>query len=230
MANIGFRVFKKVQRAPRDIVERFRGIPVANIGDIMNRMSCMDGRLYSLNSVPLVGTAITVRARSGDNMMMHHALDVAQAGDVIVVESQGSLINAIAGDNMANYSHRKGHAGWVVDGALRDIDSLKELPMSFYCAGVQPNGPFKHGPGEVNVPISCGGIAVNPGDIIVGDSDGLIVIPRNEAASVLEKAIKKQAAEVIQAQQIQDGTWDHSAYTEANLAKLGCEFIDDYYR
>lgn len=229
MNNVGFRVFKKVNRAPRDIVERFRGIPVANVGDVMNRVACMNSRLRPLNHLPLIGTAVTVKARMGDNMMMHHALDLAQPGDVIVVDGQGDLVNALAGENMGNWSQRRGHAGWVVDAALRDVDALARLNMPFYAAGVQPNGPYKQGPGEVNVPVACGGIVVHPGDIILGDADGIIVIRPEEAAEILEKANKKQLQEASTAAAIQDGTWDRSSYTEEKMSQRGCVFIDDYY-
>ncbi|GAA4326132.1 RraA family protein [Pigmentiphaga soli] len=230
MANVGFRVFKKVNRTPRELVEKFRGIPVANIGDVVNRIACLDARIRPLNKVPLLGTAITVRVRSGDNAMMHYALDLAEPGDVIVVEGQGDLANSLAGENMANWSIRRGHAGWVIDGALRDVEALAGMPIPFYAAGAQPNGPYKNGPGEVNVPISCGGVIVNPGDLIAGDADGVIVIPRQDAEAVLQKALKKQEQEAASAKAIQDGSWDRSAYTEAALSKMGCEFIDDYYR
>lgn len=230
MNNVGFRVFKKVNRATREVVEQFRSIPIANIGDITHRITCMNSRLRPLNDVPLIGTAITVRARMGDNMMMHHALDLAQPGDVIVVDAQGDLVNAIAGENMANWSLIRGHAGWIIDGAIRDVDALKKMDMSFYAAGIQPNGPYKQGPGEVNVPIVCGGVTVHPGDIILGDADGIIVIRPDEAVEILEKARKKQHQEAKTAAAIQDGSWDRSPYSEETMSKQGCVFIDDVYR
>jgi regulator of RNase E activity RraA len=230
MSNVGFRVFKKVQRTSKDLVEKFRPYPVAVIGDVMGRIACLDARIKPLNSKPMCGPAFTVRARVGDNLMLHHALDIAEPGDVVIVESGGDLVNALAGENMANWAHRRGIAGLVIDGSLRDLDALAKLDMACYCAGVQPNGPYKFGPGEINVPISCGGITVNPGDLVVGDADGVIIVPRQEAENILAKTIKKQAQEVQTGKDIVAGTWDRSSYTEEAMTKLGCTFIDDFYK
>jgi regulator of RNase E activity RraA len=217
VSNVGFRVFKKIHRPERSLVEQFRGIP------------CLDARLKPLNPMHLLGPALTVRARVGDNMMMHHAMDLAEPGDIIVVDGQGDLVNALSGENMMNWCHRRGLGGVVVDGAMRDVDAISRMAFPVYCAGIQPNGPYKNGPGEVNVPISCGGITVNPGDIISGDADGLICIPRQDAEAILERARKKMKQEAETAQGIVDGSWSRAAYSEETLSKLGCEFIDDYY-
>jgi RraA family protein len=230
MSNVGFRVFKKVQRTPKELIEKFRPYPVANIGDVMNRIACLDARIRPLNNTPMIGPAFTVRARVGDNLMLHHALDMAEPGDVIIVEGQGDLVNALAGENMANWARRRGIAGLVIDGSLRDVDALAKMDMAIYCAGIQPNGPYKQGPGEINVPISCGGISINPGDLVIGDADGVIVVPRQEAEDILAKTIKKQAQEVETGEQIVAGTWSRASYTEEALTKMGCAFIDDYYR
>lgn len=229
MSKIGFRVFKKIHRAPRELVEGFRDIPVANIGDVVGRMFCLDARIRPMNKAPLLGTAFTVRARPGCNLMLHHAIDAAQPGDVILVEDQGDLTNAISGENMMLWAARRQIAGVVVDGAMRDADSIGEMAFPVYARGITPRGPHKSGPGEINVPISCGGVVVNPGDIVVGDADGVIVIARHEAASVLEDARKKLAQEIRTRQEIEAGTWNRKAYDEAALAALGCEIIDAAY-
>src|SRR4051812_39014619 len=124
MSNVGFRVFKKIHRPDRELIDGFKGIPVAVIGDVTNRISCVDARIKPLNRAPLLGPAFTVRARVGDNLMLHHATDVAEPGDVIVVESQGDLVNSLSGENMVMWSERRGLAGFVVDGAMRDLDSI----------------------------------------------------------------------------------------------------------
>lgn len=229
MSKVGFRIFKKIHRAPRELVEGFREIPVANIGDVVSRMFCLDARIRPMNKAPLLGTAFTVRARPGCNLMLHYALDAAQPGDVIVVEDQGDLSNAISGENMMLWAARRQIAGVVVDGAMRDADSIGAMDFPVYARGITPRGPHKSGPGEVNVPISCGGVVVTPGDIVVGDADGVVVIARHDAASVLAAARKKLAQELRTRQEIDAGTWSRSAYDESALTALGCEFIDAAY-
>lgn len=230
MSNVGFRVFKKINRPDKALIEQFRDIPVANIGDVMNRISCMDARIKPINKSGLLGPALTVRVRIGDNMMLHHALDIAEPGDIIVVEAQGDLVNAIAGENMVLWAARRGIGGLIVDGAMRDVDSIAQMPFPVFCAGIQPNGPYKQGPGEINVPISCGGLAILPGDLIVGDADGVVVIPRDSIPAILEKARKKNDQELRTRREIDAGTWDRASYTEETLHKLGCEFIDSAYQ
>jgi len=230
MSNVGFRVYKKINRPDRSLVKAFNGLPVPVIGDEMNRLACMDARIKPLNAAPLLGTAFTVRARTGDNLMFHYALDAAEAGDVIVVQGEGDLAHALAGENMVLWAERRKLAGVVVDGAMRDLDSLRQMSFPVFASGIQPKGPYKMGPGEVNVPITCGGIIVFPGDIVIGDADGVIVIPVKDAPAILKKAQKKQAQELATREAIEKGTWNRSSYSEEALAKMGCEIIDDVYR
>jgi len=229
MSKVGFRIFKKINRAPRELVDGFREIPVANIGDVVSRMFCLDARIRPMNQAPLLGTAFTVRARPGCNLMLHYAIDAAQPGDVIMVEDQGDLSNAISGENMMLWAARRQIAGVVVDGAMRDADSIGQMDFPVYARGITPRGPHKSGPGEINTPIACGGVVVNPGDIVVGDADGVIVIAQQDAASVLAAARKKLAQEIRTRQEIEAGTWSRSAYDEAALAAMGCELIDAAY-
>lgn len=224
MANVGFRIFTVANRPDKELVEGFKGLPVANIADEMNRLYCVNARIKSLNSVPLLGTAFTVKARVGDNLMLHKAIDMAQPGEVIVVDVQGDLTNAVTGEIMMRQAVKRGIAGVVVDGAVRDADALITLPMSVYAAGIQPNGPFKDGPGEINVPVCCGGIVVKPGDILVGDADGIVVIDPQDAPYILEKAREKYKQEQIKFKSIEEGTMDRS-WVDKTLIKLGCEFI-----
>jgi RraA family protein len=230
MSNVGFRVYKRINRPSKALLEQFKGIPVANIADEMNRLGCLDARIRPLNTTPLVGPALTVKARTGDNLMLHRALDMAEPGDVIVVEDQGDLANALIGELMMLWAERRGIAGVIVDGAMRDIDVLRGLKISAYAAGIQPKGPYKCGPGEINVPIACGGVVVHPGDIVVGDADGVLVIPPQDAPEILEKARGKYKKEMASREAIKNGTWDRSAYTEEVLRKMGCEIIDDVYK
>ncbi len=224
--NIGFRIFTRINRAPKETVEAFRGLPVANIADEMNRMFCLDARIRPMNGAPLLGVAFTVRARPGDNLMLHRALDMAEPGDVIMVEDQGDLTNAMSGENMMMWAARRGIAGVVVDGAMRDADSIGRMNLPVYARGITARGPHKSGPGEINVPISCGGVVVHPGDIVVGDADGVLVIPRRDAVVVLARAKKKLDQELATRKAIEAGTWNRSAYADERLRAMGCEIID----
>lgn len=230
MGNAGFRIYTKVKRPDKELVEGFRGLPAANIADEMNRFFCVDARVKPINKTPLLGTALTVKARTADNLLFHKALDLAQPGDVIVVDVQGDLVNSVTGEIMMREAIKKGVAGVVIDGAVRDVDALREMTeMAIYAAGVTPKGPYKDGPGEINVPVSCGGIVVNPGDIVVGDGDGIVVINPQDAPVILEKAKAKYAKEQAIFKAIAEGTRDKS-WIDKELTARGCEIIDDYYK
>src|SRR5687768_14592971 len=144
MSNVGFRIYTKINRPDRQLVEEFRGLPVAVIADEMNRLGCMDARIKPLNRASLLGVAFTVKARAGDNLMLHRALDMAAPGDVIVVDGQGDLSNAIAGENMMMWAQRRQIAGVIIDGAMRDRDSIRNMEFPVFAAGIQPKGPYKN--------------------------------------------------------------------------------------
>jgi RraA family protein len=224
MTNTGFRVYTKVNRPPAVLVAGFEGVPVANIGDNMNRRACLHARIRPMNDSPLLGTAITLKINPGDNLMLYTAIELAQPGDVILVDAQGDLSSAIVGGLMLTWAQTKGLAGIVIDGAVRDVATIREMKMPVYAAGVTPNGPFKNGPGELNVPISCGGVAVKPGDIVVGDADGIVVIDPADAEDILakSKATVNKEAGIVAA--IAKNAWDVS-WTERTLRDKGCEFI-----
>lgn len=228
MSNVGFRVYTKVHRPKKEVVEAFRGLPVANIADCMNRFRCVDSRIKSFNNKPMLGTAFTVRARISDNLLFHKAIATAQPGDIILVDGQGDVNNAFAGDIMMTEAQSLGIAGVVVDGAMRDSADLAKLDMPVYAAGVTPKGPFKDGPGEMNVPVSIGGVVVYPGDIIAGDADGIVVVRPKEALEVAEKAWKKHETEEKSLETIAKGKRDKT-WVDKALIEKGCEIIDGYF-
>ena len=198
MSTIGKRIFTNFERPPRDLVEKFRGLPSSNINDEMNRLYCMHDYIQLQNrgtAVQLLGVALTVRVPIGDNLFFHQALDMAQPGDVIVVDGGSGNNRSLAGEIMMRFAQTKGLAGIVVDGCMRDLDGIRKLKMPVYCKGISPQGPYKHGPGEVNVPIACGGQVVFPGDILVGDMDGVVVIRPQDADEVAQAASKKMSSE-----------------------------------
>ncbi|KAF1855542.1 hypothetical protein Lal_00002583 [Lupinus albus] len=198
-----------VNRPDKELIEQFRGLPVANIADEMNRFSCVDARIKRVNKAPLLGPAFTVKARIGDNMMFHKALDLAQPGDIIVVDVQGDTVNSVTGEIMMRQALKK---GW---------QALQEMVMPIYAAAVTPKGPYKDGPGEINVPVSCGGVVVNPGDILVGDADGIVVIRPQDAPVVAEKAKGKLRKEQATMKAIEEGTLDRKFGLSADHS-AGC--------
>jgi regulator of RNase E activity RraA len=212
--SVGLRIFTDTKKPDRALVEGFAGIPSSNIGDEMNRLYCMSACIHPLNDIPLLGVAITVKVPIGDNLMFHRALDIAQPGDVIVVDGAGAVDRSLAGEIMITYAWKKGLAGIVVDGSLRDLDGIKKSGISVYAKGICPQGPYKNGPGEINVPVCCGGIAVLPGDILVGDGDGVVVIRPEDAPEILEKARKKLADETQKLERYASGKIDEEEHTE----------------
>ncbi len=225
------RIYLSFKRPSKELVEAFRGIPVANIGDEMNRLSCMDAGMRPYNHRPLVGVALTVKTVANDNLMFHKAISLAQPGDVIVVDGEGSLAHALCGEMMFRGSIRAGIEGFVVDGAIRDCASLADMDFSVYARGVQPKGPYKNGPGEINVPVSVGGVAIEPGDILVGDDDGLVVIKPEDAREVLKRAQKKfadESAALLSLKQPADSRPSKGSWVDPMLADKGVEYVDEW--
>lgn len=224
MANVGLRINETLNRPEPGLIQGFRDIPVANIGDSMNHAFCMHSSLRPVNDNALLGPAFTVKVRPGDNLLLHKAIDMAQPGDIVVVDGQGETANALIGELMVLWAIRRKIGGFIIDGAIRDVSRLKTVSIPVYAAGVNPAGPYKDGPGEINFPIICGGVVVNPGDIIVGDADGIVVINPKDARSVLEKAQAKSEDEQRVMRDIDNLNWDR-AWIDAALKAKGCEFI-----
>ena len=193
--NIGFRIFKDFKRPDPEVIQKFAGIPSSNIGDCLNRLYNMRSNLVPFNDKPLLGPAFTVKAPCGDNLVTQKALDLAKPGDIIVIDAEGCRDRSIFGEMMVNYAVMRGIGGFIVDGAVRDADALQRLPIPVYAISVTPQGPYKHGPGEINVPIACGGQVVCPGDILVGDMDGIVVIKPEWVDELLPEAVKKHESE-----------------------------------
>lgn len=224
MANIGFRIFTSINRPSRELIEKFADIPVANLADNMSRMPCVDAAIRPFNDVPLLGVAFTVRAPQGDNLMFHKAIDMAAPGDIIVVDAEGDVTRSLCGEIMFTYAKSRGIAGFVVDGAIRDCYSLKDMDFPVYARAVQPNGPYKNGPGEIGVPVCIGGRVVMPGDILIGDADGIVIIRPEDAEEALLKGRAHNEMEKESFLQIAAGTYDRS-WVDKALAEKGCEII-----
>lgn len=222
MPSPGFRVITTVARPPRALVDAFADIPVANIGDNMGRLSCISASIRPYGKLRMLGTAITVRSPVGDNLMFHKALDLAEPGDVIVVDGQGDMNHALCGEIMMRYAITRGIAGFLLDGCIRDIEGLAHLDFPVYARGVTPKGPYKSGPGEVNVPVVCGGQAILPGDIIAADADGIVVIRPEDAVWVLSKAKEHNEMEAKTFKDIASNSLNR-AWVQKTLIEKGCE-------
>ena len=219
---IGFRVLNAQRKVAADWVARYRDIPVANVSDSMHRMTAGGSRLRPMHRQGLLaGPALTVKARPGDNLMLHYALDIAEPGDVIVVDAGGDLSNALIGEMMVAYAVKRGVAGIVINGAIRDAANIGAGDFPLFAAGISHRGPYKDGPGEINVPIAIDGMVIEPGDLIIGDDDGLLCVPYDQVAEVYDRATAKHAAEEKQMRQIAEGTNDRSWVLES-LKKKGC--------
>ena len=218
----GLQILKRTRQVSAQLVEAYRGLPVANISDCMSRMTAAGPRLRPMHRRGyLVGPALTVKTRPGDNLMIHKALMLAQAGDVIVVDGGGDLTNALFGEIMVATAVKIGLAGIVLNGAVRDSQEIGDGEFPLYAAGVTHRGPYKDGPGEINVPISIDGMVIQPGDLIVGDADGLLAIPYDEADEILAATHKKMEAEKKTLADIAAGTLD-TRWVDATLERIGC--------
>jgi regulator of RNase E activity RraA len=186
----GFRIRLDHPRVDPAITTRFLNFDVPDISDTLNRLYALDTSITSMNQVakPLCGSVCTVRTFPGDNLMVHKALDIAQPGDVVMIDAQGDrTINAVLGDTICTKASHRGIAGFIVDGLVRDMPAIEELGFSVYARGTTAVGPLHRGPGEINYPISCGGVVVNPGDVVVADAAGIVVIPRDHVLNILER-------------------------------------------
>lgn len=227
----GFRIYTKRYLPPKNLVEALGIIPAANIADCMGRLSAMNQeirRMTAPSATNMFGVALTVKARPGDNLMIHKALDMAGPGDIVVVANSGDRSQSLMGEIMVAHAKSRGIAGIVLDGPIRDVDALYGMGIPMYATGSTPGGPYKEGPGEINVPIACGNIQVAPGDIIVGDSDGVIVIPQKDAADLLEAAKKFSATDQSKAAEALAGKLDRT-WVDKSLAAKGCEIIEDTF-
>jgi regulator of RNase E activity RraA len=216
----GFRVLESPAALSAAAVDRFRGMAAANLADAMGRFNFMDPGIQSRTHLPMCGIAVTVLCRPADNLMMHKALQVAEPGQIVVVNTCGNITSAVFGEMMCHTAAAKKLGGVVVDGAIRDIDGIQRLGMPAFSRSVSPGGCDKDGPGEINVPISCGGTVVMPGDIIVGDDEGIAVIPRDRADEVYALVGELMARETARIAEIKAGGL-YKAEIDDSLRKKG---------
>ena len=195
--SVGCTIIKDFPRPAPELTARFKGLPVANIDDCMGRIAAVDAAIVPFGCKgQLLGPAFTVRVPAGDNLMFHAAMDLAKPGDVIVIDAGGYTQRAILGELMAAYCRSRGIVGIICDGAIRDSAALAAMEnFQVYARAATPNGPYKNGPGEINVPVVIGGKIVCPGDIVVADQDGILFIPPSIAETLANAAETVEASE-----------------------------------
>lgn len=215
-------VVRNIERVDAQVVAQAAQFPSSILADVAGRRGGLHGRIAPLApGMRFAGPAITVEVRPGDNLMIHAAMAVAQPGDVIVVDGKGDLSSALMGEIMSQQCMALGIAAVVIDGAVRDSEAIRELGFPMYAAGLNPNGPTKFVPGRLNHPISIGGVTVYPGDLVVGDADGVTVIERSKAAAMLPLAVSKVAAETKRIADIRNRIALAPAWLDAALRSAG---------
>lgn len=220
-------VIRHIERVDPAVVAEAAQYPSSILADVAGRRGALNGRIAPLApSMRFAGPAITVEVRPGDNLMIHAAMAVAQPGDVIVVDGKGDLSSALMGEIMSQQCVALGVVAVVIDGAVRDSEAIRELGFPMFAAGLNPNGPTKSVSGRLNHPVSIGGVSVSPGDLVVGDADGVTVIERSKAAAMLPLAADKVAAETKRIAEIKSRkalapAWLNSALVAAGVIKAG---------
>ena len=173
----------------------------------------------------MAGPALTVKAPPGDNLMFHKAISLAEPGDVIVVDAGGDLTNALMGEMMLMQITKRGVAGVVINGAIRDAGYIREQKLPVFSAGVTHRGPYKNGPGEINVPVAIDGMVIEPGDLVLGDEDGVLCVSFDQVEAVFKAATAKYDAEQSQIANIQAGT-HNASWVDKQLREMKCEGLD----
>jgi regulator of RNase E activity RraA len=221
----GFRIRHDIERPSPDTVAGLGEFDTPAISDLMNRLYTMVPAIHNVTDPQLriLGAACTVTVYPGDNLMVHKSLDVAEPGDVVVVDAGSSMMNGVLGDLISTKARHRGIAGFVVDGLIRDLPDIQALgDFPVFARGVSPIGPLHRGPGEINHAISAGGIVVNPGDVVVGDRNGVVVVPRTIADELLERLCTRAAVEATYTAAVRRGDFDNN-WVDSLLAANGVE-------
>ena len=220
---IGFRILNRKHSVDLKKEKRFLDFPVANVSDCMLRLTAGGSRIRPMHkSGQLAGPALTVKTRPGDNLMLHKAIDIAEPGDIVVCDAGGDLTNSLMGELMLAHAVKRGVGGFVLNGAVRDAEAFLDVNLPVFAAGVTHRGPFKDGPGEINVSVAIDGMVIEPGDLIIGDWDGVLAVPLNEVDIILKKTEEKQDAEIKEMKKIEAGEWDRS-WVDKILIERGCD-------
>ncbi|HET9015897.1 MAG TPA: hypothetical protein VFN57_09885 [Thermomicrobiaceae bacterium] len=225
---LGYRVYTRVERPDPDLVRALATHATPDLADAMNRANTLDPAIRSIfGPIPRVaGPAVTVAIPTGALSVLKEAVERTAPGDVLVVNACGNPTAAVIGGNICRGMVHRGVAGLVVDGALRDVSEIRADGLPSFARHVATFAGPKDGPGEVNVPVACGGVVVNPGDIVVADEDGIVVVPPERAAEVLERVARVEAGFAAAQEVLLRGGVTGIADIEAAMRAEGCEFVD----
>jgi len=192
------------------------------LADVAGRRGTLSSRISPLTpDTRVAGPALTVEVRPGDNLMIHAAMAIAKPGDVLVIDGKGDETCALMGEIMVSQCKAIGLAGIIIYGSVRDTEAIREIGFPVYAVGANPNGPTKNIAGRVNWPVSVGGTSVQPGDLIVGDADGVVVVEREKAPGLLAAAAKKVQDETKRLIEIRTGGPLRPSWLEGALRKAG---------
>jgi 4-hydroxy-4-methyl-2-oxoglutarate aldolase len=199
--------FGEIERPSRELIERFRAHDVAKVADAMGGYGIVDPKIKPIqDGMFVVGPAVTVLTRPGDALYVIRAADVAQPGDVIVISGGGCADLAVIGDGISYYMQRaRGIAGVIADAGVRDVKGIRELGFPTFARSATVRFGGAQGPGAINVPIACGGVPVNPGDLVMGDDDGVVIVPREDAERVIEATDARLVGETRRRQLVDEG-------------------------
>ena len=217
-------IVRDFERVSSDLIRQASAFQPAILADVAGRRGALHGRIQALrHRMKLAGSALTVEVRPGDNLMIHAAIALAKPGDVLVIDGKGDQSAALMGTIMMNACRQVGIAGVVIDGAVRDSVEIDEMGFPVFSVGTNPNGPTKLASGRIGHPVSVGGVAVRPGDLVIGDADGVVVVEREKVQTLLQAAAKKVKDEAARIEAIKNGNtaakWLDSALRNAGVLK-----------
>jgi RraA family protein len=224
-AGPGFRIRNHADRPAREVVAGLGAFDSPEVSDLLNRLYTMNSaiRPVAAPELRLSGPACTVKVFPGDNLMVHKALDIAEPGDVIVIDASSSTMTAVLGDTICMKARHRGIAGFVVDGLVRDLAAIQRLgDFPVFARGVTPIGPLQRGPGEIDYPVSVGGIVVTPGDVIVADLSGVVVVPSDVAPDLLARLVERAPAEAAYLADVAGGRFSNE-WVDKVLADAGAD-------
>jgi RraA family protein len=219
----GFRIRTEIERPDPEVVAGLGAFDAPTVSDQMNRLYTMVPAIHPITGpeLPIIGPACTVKCFPGDNLMVHKSLDIARPGDVLVIDASSSSLTAVAGDLISTKARHRGIKGFVVDGLVRDVPQIVALgDFPVFARGMTPIGPLHRGPGEINYPVSAGGIVVNPGDVVLGDANGVVIVPRGIAEDLLNRLRARSAAEAEYSAAVGRGDFNND-WVDATLAQAG---------
>ncbi len=219
-------IVRDFERVSPELVAEAAQFQAAILADVAGRRGTMHGRISALRpNMKVAGPALTVEVRPGDNLMIHAAIAMAKPGDVLVIDGKADQTSALMGTIMMTACRQLGIAGVIMDGAVRDSLEIEEMDYPVFSVGTNPNGPTKNIGGRIGHPVSCGGVTVNPGDLVVADADGIVVVERAKVAGLIPGCHKKVADEAKRIAQIKEGntaaSWLVSSLRAAGVLKEG---------